>query len=539
MNDILEVSHSVEALLDGPARIAARQSVRGLARTDDTCLRDAAGRFQAALNTPVSAACADWGMSVDEVRAHIDCLTKIFAKVNNGDCAPLSEEVFIPASSNRERDRKIILARLGFTAVGGMTLEDIGLKHGITRERVRQLWVRFEKRAVNIRPPVPMISACVELVVDSSVPLEFHEWCARIPGSLRPVHPAELEALVSLGSYGWVEGVACSRVARTQFVHRHGADMAVIKQRLQLARLVASDMKWSGLLNTRVYVERTGIPEEALALSLALIDGLEAIPGAPEWMVLPSGGDLIKRRVAVMLSELGPLSAESIREGIGRDRRFQNALRRVGFPPSAVLFFALERQGFDVSPVDGLVRGFPGFDYRATGAEGILVRWLSDGRGPVTRGEMTAALARKGLSAAMAAVVIGNSPLIQKVVRGIYAARGVKVERLAVREALRREALETRAAATPIEVLNEPGKVVLEYPLSEYALGTTVSIPKGLVPRGTWRFRARTNTHELKVREAYVKGLAPVFRRAAEKGYASVRVTFWLADRQIKVTGRL
>ncbi len=72
-------------------------------------------------------------------------------------------QIFSPAASGR--DRQIVAAYYGWDGDGGHTLEDLGRKHGLSRERIRQVCVRAVKRSRRAKIFAPVLDRALAFIV--------------------------------------------------------------------------------------------------------------------------------------------------------------------------------------------------------------------------------------------------------------------------------------------------------------------------------------------------------------------------------------
>jgi hypothetical protein len=515
----------------------ARDAIESLKTADDVWLQQAGARFERTLNTPLAEALADSSLDRAALSQHLNNVSELFANVANSIRHTLARELYALPPVGMSRNGRIVLARLGYMSSGRQNLEAIARIHGVTRERIRQIFEKFERQARQIAPPLPLISTCVEIVRTSDKLLTLTEWWGHIPQVIRPESELELEGIVSLAEYGWIEPVYLLTISNVRFAHKYQTPSPEITARVTVMRLLMKEISWIGLINPETYSERAGLDVAEVQSALELIPAADALHASNGWFAIAGSGAPLAERVAKMLTELGALPITSIRDGLRRDRRFLARCRSIGLPPSVVLLRQLERLGFSVDQLTNVVTlNAETRKVHASGAEGEILAWLKRYQ-PATRGEITAALVEKGYSHVMASVVIGQSSLLERHAAGIYGIRGVRPTLLALRDVLRRQSKEESASLLPSAARRRPGKVTLEYDLTSYVKGATVYIPSGSIPRGTWHYRGARTQREYKVRQTYVTGLARDFGRALDTGFTRAKVTFWLAERWLRVVG--
>ena len=74
----------------------------------------------------------------------------------------LEEELFDFASQSGERNAEIFVQRMGWDGHGGKTLAEVGKEYGMTRERVRQICSKIEKKIQVTSPPLDFLRRAID-----------------------------------------------------------------------------------------------------------------------------------------------------------------------------------------------------------------------------------------------------------------------------------------------------------------------------------------------------------------------------------------
>jgi hypothetical protein len=256
------------------------------------------------------------------------------------------------------REYEILRRRYGFGGSAVYTLEEIGLYHGLTRERVRQIEERAKRRLVDALrdedPGTHRLSDSIHsefnelgLLFRSGPPLILESEVARqlavrygttltpdqrlallleLWGAI-PVRPGNVGLKDSAGNvWSWSKSPPVKRIARVvQAVRAHLEEVARPESLFHLSVVVNRSSK-----------ER--IPPEDVRLSITLMEEVEEVaPDEVRWRFehLRSLGD---KAYAVLLDAGAPLHFTEIA------RKINQRMAAAGFPPSVTLHQSLGSQ---------------------------------------------------------------------------------------------------------------------------------------------------------------------------------------------------
>ncbi|GBC86857.1 DNA-directed RNA polymerase subunit alpha [bacterium HR12] len=406
--------------------------------------------------------------------------------------------------------RAALAARLGWPDGRACSLQEAGDLVGVTRERMRQIQMKFEGR-IRGRVTIPVLERALAIIQENlpttadrvSEALLEHELSER---SIHPVALARLAGIlgvepgfevVSLDALGDVV-VTAGEASRVQGLKRARGDLKRAARpygfiHIDLARTIVAKI--------------LGDPEVVEpALQAARAEPLQA----GWYYVQTDDREPAIRLIEDMLAVAGgALPASEIREGFERRLRWRGAAGhhdQEGWYPSVEALLAFCRARHDRFRVEGdVVRSTQPlhFEQRIVGVERTMVKVLLDAPGRVLRREdFEREVVGRGVNVNTFSVYTSYSPFIRELGGGLWAVRGVEpdpieVERLRRRRRTRRRRIEgwgwlpsgvlrvsVRLARTTNVVIGIPGAV------RPYLSGRTFAI---VLPDGTRKGTVRVD----------------------------------------------
>lgn len=351
----------------------------------------------------------------------------------------------IGALAGSERNRSIVLQYLGFGPSALPTLEQVGMQHNLTRERVRQLVAQVVRglRIRVLRPPKMLEAA---RLLRQNVPITS-------AGAVQLLRQSEL-------SLGMVRAEAIVRTLSALTNRRPFLQGFQLGNTSVLADTRSA--KWFRRVATeaRRRISRRGVARVPdLASWLASASGqpanegvvrtvIEAIPGvvwlddSRDWFTvfgLPRNRLLnIMRKVLAVASRI---EVRSLREGIQRQFHMK------GFaPPTRILERLADELPWCDRAGQSISRRTDGTEPEAitSQTEQALVRVLRE-HGPVMSGHaLVAQVVREGVGDVAANAALCYSPILQRVAFGVYALRGEKLDPGIVARVIEAESSQSR-----------------------------------------------------------------------------------------------
>jgi len=449
---------------------------------------------------------------------------------------PLEEEliqIFSPHAS--ARDRQIVAEYYGWDGGGGHTLEDLGQKYGLSRERIRQVCVRAVKRNRRTKVFAPVLDraltfiACRLPIAAERLTAEFEAaGFSRCGLSVETVEQAARFLsreprfeLVGVGENRLAVSPGCAQLPRTII---QVAKRAVLSYGATTIADIAAEVAEQGSEKTdsRLIVETLRTLPDFI--------WLDEKRGWFQLECLPQYG--LPNMIEKILSVTGRIDVARLRSAISRYRRTGRKT-----PPCRVLLEFCRRLP-DVCIQGSTIVADPPRDWQEVlgGVEAGMVRVLKE-HGPVMeRGEFEECCMRNGMNRFSFNAIIMCSPVIMQYGRSVYGLLGAKVDRKLV------QTLSAKKSGTaPSKVLRnygetEDGRVYLAYQLSKAAIsGGVITVPAAMKEKIRGKFLIRTAEGQeagtLVSKNGCAWGLGPVLRGHSAAPGEYLLIHFNPADR--------
>jgi len=412
-----------------------------------------------------------------------------------------------------ERDGRLARALIGVDNEHAMTLEEVGVREGVSRERIRQLFDRFRSRASLWRPPLAALTLLQE-AIDRAGPIvtEFELAGALPPGVLSDI--SELRVLEGLLRLGWLTGLTKSQF-RGVWV-RDVASLPLLAQYAHLIRRKANRplRRW-GALDLTEYEDLVGDDGPGLLYSLVMRGrSYDVIDG---WLVLRTQQRTVMRdridRVASVTSTLSlPRLRRALKKSLGT------------LPPDEVVSFVLHRDVPDARLMDSETVSFGAEPVgHLSGSESLARNIIQENGGATTVRTLQRHFVREGMSAASGSIVLSRSPILERLSYGVVGLVGgtVGATRVAqLRKQVRREALRALIGFTRVG-----GAIELLYKLDPMLISSTLfAVPRNLICRGEWAIENQSGC--VVVKKTYISGLHRAAKASVESGARRMAVIF-------------
>lgn len=345
-------------------------------------------------------------------------------------------ELIVRRVARSSRDADIVLRRFGMRGQPPETLQQIADRYALSRERVRQIVARFERRLRRRTGNVHPVHLA-RLVDEWSARSPLTSWAARqilarhselcrdIDGVLR------FAAAVRLP----VDGVriAADEPARSLRPALRAAMQAIGVGHVDEVRAVAKQQ-------VRRWTDGSDVEAERLVVRAAVHAdaAFEWLDAEQEWFWRPRASrQPIGTRVRKMLWIAGELTLREIAAGLGRDRRLCGRV-----PPDHVLAAVLTRLDHVVATDDGRYALAPEARDRAksplNNSEALVVGALRQEGGAATLRRMEALLVETERMPAPTLQLCLTGPLVHRPARGVYSPVGHWPSQEAIQDALER-----------------------------------------------------------------------------------------------------
>jgi hypothetical protein len=423
------------------------------------------------------------------------------------------------ALDGKGRDRDIVADYYGWKGRPGQTLEALGRRHNLSRERIRQVCVRAVKRVrgtkvfapvldralsqIARRLPAPAETIEEELVAAGltacGMRLEAIGQAAELLSRRRPF------VLESIGARRLAIRPDCEAIPQAIV---QAARRAVLTYGATTVRAVAAEVssRCSGRVD-HALVEAT----------LEALDDFEWLSSKGGWFQLESLPQYgLPNMVEKVLAVSGEIEVSKLRAAILRYRRGGREV-----PPAAVLReFCRRLPG--VRAKGRSVVADPRRDWREvlSGVEARMVGLLEE-HGPVLeRGVFEDLCVRRGINRFSFSAVIMCSPVIAQYGRSIYGLVGAKVDRRAIRRLVARKPNGLSGRVLQQFGATDDGQIYLAYRLSKAAIsGGVITVPAAMKERLQGKFALRSPDGQpagtLVSKDGCAWGLGPVLRGQA------------------------
>ena len=447
-----------------------------------------------------------------------------------------AELIQIFASTPHARNREIVIGYYGWKDGESHTLSQIGARHGMTRERTRQICAKLVKRRSARTIPAPATDRA----------LAFLE--SRVPGAA-----ARLEE--ELGQAGLTQvGLRLENVRRTAKLLDRRVPFELVRVDGNLLAVAPSDADLPAaameLAKKEIYYHgaatvesiRKGLGEKAsghhaaavVAETLQLMDGFRWLDASGGWFrLIGTNKHGLPRAIDKVLAVAPTISVAQLRTAIGRNRR----MWREAPPEQVVLEFCRQTPGVRVE--GDRLTAEPPADWKAvlTGVERKLVEILKE-HGPVMeRGALEELCVAGGMNRFSFHAFVACSPIVTQHGHSIYGLFGADVSDEDVKALVKKR----RAERTPTRVLDghgrtDDGRIWLSYRLSKAASTyAVITVPAALKEIVSGRFQLLTRDGQevgtLAAKDGRAWGLGAFLRQHGAKMHDRVRITLDLDAR--------
>ena len=433
---------------------------------------------------------------------------------------PLEEELIqIFASTPHERNGEIVAGYYGWIDGRRHTLAEIGARHGMTRERIRQICAKAVRRG----NPASILAPVLDRTL-AFIRRRLPSAAARLEAEMRE---AGLTAVgLRLESVRGAAGLLC-RAVPFAVVRLDTGTLALRPQQVAVppaaAELARKEIYYRGAatvgqIHHAVAEKFPGPVESALvAETLQLLDGFRWLDQQTGWFrLLSTAKHGLPKAIDKALAVAGRIGAGDLRKALSRNRRMWRALP----PENVILEFCRQTPGVRVEGDQIIAERQRSWKTALTGVEAKLVGILKQ-HGPVMdRGALEDLCVAAGINRFSFHAFIASSPVIAQYGHSVYGLLGADVSAETVQSLVDRR----RAQRAPTRVLHGhgrtgDGRIWLSYRLSRaastYAVVTVPAALKDLVS-GKFRILSTDGRHvgTLAAKDGRAWGLGAFLRQA-------------------------
>jgi len=437
----------------------------------------------------------------------------------------LDQEVDALVSNLDERESFILLHRFGVDT--NLTLEEIGERYEITRERVRQIQAKVQKKLITRTTRIPLFYSQAAILVlrrlGENTSLEL--WQKKLTDINILKEGSSIRLLVAIGRATGVSKLALPEEFSQWLKQRVSPHiLAVSKSVLYEARKLHRNC---GAVRTKSLVTEK-VSESDVEQILRLNGFFEVYPG---WWS-KDGGESVPERVATkVIAYCGPVSASEMRYALSKHlSRFQ-----LPAPPSEVIAKVLEKRGEFILN-DGLLsrRRLSLGRVNLTGPERLFLKDMKT-EGPILSFEIIHfSLVEAGFSTASVTSLLKYSPLVRRIKTPFYTMLGTKYD---IADIERVESQLTRVSAKPTIRPRSDGIIEFETNVGSWlAYGGVISSGPVTRMKGAWAIMYNGAIQgELIVEGNFIRGLSSVCKTLDVLPGDRIRIEFNTWKREARI----
>jgi hypothetical protein len=448
-----------------------------------------------------------------------------FAETALGGRSQLMVDLGDALSLFGERDARIAGWLIGIEGPHALTLEEVGRREGITRERVRQLFKRFSSRVTYWSPPLISVALLQAALDRAGHIITEHELVSMLPHGVL-ADPDELRVLPALLRLQWLRGITPSRF-KGIWVHSDSAKYELEELVARLRRRAHRSMNRWGALDLVAFEQLLG--EDGPGLAHELVIRGRSTTHVEGWVLLSEPENSIVadrvRRIAVVTHRL-PLP------------RLRRALKKAlkGLPPDSVWLAALRRDVRGIQFLDDGTVVLPEVaEAKLSGSEALACRLIREEGGAISLRTLQRLFVKNGMSAGSAGVVFSRSPVLERITPGVHGVIGAVVDPVKIAQV--KKQLRKDSARSLVGYRRSDGNLELLYKLDPALVSSTLFlVPRTELPLGDWLIT--THDGHLVLKRGYVVGLHRIAKLCIEQGYRRMTVTFSPLNRTVQVSAR-
>lgn len=432
----------------------------------------------------------------------------------------------------RLRNRELAAAFLGWNGEGTHTLGEVGMRYGVTRERVRQITQRLVETLKAKRPFAPVLGRVLQAIA-AEIPCPV-EWLERVLAERKLV--TERFLFGGIITAAEIVGLPCPFVIEeadgVQYAVPHD-QKGVPKTVLQVTRKSVSHWGAATIEDIAAQVSETIQREIATAFVRSVLStqpGFSWLDESSGWFwINNTTRNALLNQIQKVMAVAPRIHISELRAGVSRHHR------REGFAPPQRVLIALCAQAEGYAIEGDCVLARPPRDYHdiVSNTESIMVDVLR-AHGPIMpKPKLEELCVERGLHRDTFSIHLTYSPIIARYATGVYGLRGAQVPP-GLAESMAQTRKKTRALADYGWLPD--GKISLSYKLSKGSLATGIAtVPSGMKSYLQGEFRLLIGDGQqagrLVVKGTHAWGLGPFFRRRGGEPGDILTIRFDLKQR--------
>ena len=438
---------------------------------------------------------------------------------------------FIPVTN--DRNKKLVSRRFGWDGAGGATLQEVGDEFGITRERVRQVCSRVEKRLEGQTPFAPVLDRILLTIsqcpLSSADQIEFQLKANGLTQGL-----IRLEGILNAAAL-------LGRDVTFGIDETHGKRVALPADRLGAARVVVQTARRSiehwGVATTEDVAAQaseklsTAITTEFVAHLLKDRTDFRWLDESGGWFLLISvPRNRLLNQIRKILAVAEGLEVSELRSGVCRHHR----MKGVAPPQRVLLEFCREISWCHVDGKRITAEAVPNWREVLSDTEQLFVDVLMHDGPVMQRVRLEELCVARGMNRTTFYMYLEYSPILNRYAPGVYGLRGANVSSADIQVLIPKI---RRGRVMKDYGWTENGQVWIAYSLSAAMIHSGVAtLPAGIkhYVEGSFSLKAEDGlpVGTLVAAPGNVWGFGPFFRRRGGEPGDYLLVTLDLSKRE-------
>jgi hypothetical protein len=432
-----------------------------------------------------------------------------------------------------ERNVAMVRQRWASSSDGEPTLESIGQRNGISRERVRQIVGKRRSLVESSNLRLPIAAGVVQLVEESGGAMSTADLIRELKAKNIRVTTRELAVLQTLSEMGITGGRLMYSIPHRLWVSDSG-----IRKWLDTHKL--DEVNQAIRASVRKILKRSGAIRRSdlgslspfgltYALGVALRGKSRALRVGEYVIPIPSLDTSLTRSVEKMLSLTPRLTISDIHAGLRQTIRLE-------VPPIEVLLAELENHpAFVVNGEHVSATTQRNWKEVLSPSEQVIVEAMDSAGGLLLYTEFTDAVQRAGFSHAMAVVLLRQPFVVRRAV-AIYGLRGRSLDSSLMRRKLRERKAARRNEVVRVRRLNADA-VEVQFTVTRFSMQGVFALPKEIrrlaIPR--WRgVFAGGRERSLQAKNGFIWNVSRGLRDVNAQLGDVVVATFYLAEARVE-----
>ena len=348
-----------------------------------------------------------------------------------GDPGSLEGElawVALVLAARRRRNAEILIARWGWSGKGELTLQQVGNRYDLTRERVRQIEARALKHLSKHHFSTPYLSRAIEALRSEPFCVEAE---ARAALQRRGITRGEFALSGVLAAARVVNGECFTKVVSVGGVRLVTAERYGLLPKWLMSRARSINSKRGAIFIPSLADEAS--LQFGVELSDSVVQSLFSAYGDTRWLDgeerlwfwLPSvRRNRLHNQILKVLSVANGVGVDDLRRAVSRPHRMR------GFAPPRHVLEQFCRQLPAITLEHGRVYASPPVPSEEFVGENERAIWraLSSSSGVMARSELESKCIGAGMNVNSFYIYLAYSPLFERLGAGVYAQLGARVE---------------------------------------------------------------------------------------------------------------